>query len=427
MAKQTQNTAGKNPAVSDAEVVVSTEVVQIVPVENHGKAVTLFTKENTEKLVQLFVNSEVVNFESTPEACAALVKSHKKKVVKDKDDTKGYEAVKAAYNELVKVRTSTDKKRTELGKPYASIKAGIDKYAKDDIIGVLAAEEARLKAEKDKFEKWEQEEKERKEKEAEELARKRVAELKEAGIVFNAEAGFYEVADISVDIVTIKKLSENDYTILLAKVKAAKEKIDAEAKAAAEAKAKEEAEAKAQKEENERKAKELRDEKLDLRREKLEAAGFTDDADKERFYVAGTGYFFELTYDEAAEYNAADFKSYLESAAAKIEEVTRAAQEAAAQPAETPAEQTAAEEQPSTEAAQEQEEQAGNTAQPASGTQTPIQADAYALRVYYVAVLSVQAPELQTAEAKEVFAAFKNEVKRAADKLENDLKVAENG
>ena len=182
-----------------------------------------------------------------------------------------------------------------------------------------------------------------------------------------------------------------------------------------------------QKAENERKAKELRDEKLDLRRDVLTGAGFTEDVEKERFFIAGTGYFFELTYDEAAEYSAADFKSYLASAAAKIEEVTRAAQEAAAQPAETPAEQTAAEEQPSTEAAQEQEEQEGNTAQPACGTQTPIQADAYALRVYYVAVLSVQAPELQTAEAKEVFAAFKNEVKRAADKLENDLKVAENG
>lgn len=425
MAKQTQNTAGKNPAVSDAEVVVSTEVVQIVPVENHGKAVTLFTKENTEKLVQLFVNSEVVNFESTPEACAALVKAHKKKVVKDKDDTKGYEAVKAAYNELVKVRTSTDKKRTELGKPYASIKAGIDKYAKDDIIGVLAAEEARLKAEKDKFEKWEQEEKERKEKEAEALAKKRVAELKDAGLTFDGE--LYVIAEMSVDIVTIKKMSESDYAFFLAKVKDAKAKIDKAAADAAAAKAAEEAAAQAQKEENERKAKELRDEKLELRREKLEAAGFTDDSEKERFYVAGTGYFFELTYDEAAEYSAADFKSYLESAAAKIEEVTRAAQEAAAQPAETPAEQTAAEEQSSTEAAQEQEEQAGNTAQPASGTQTPIQADAYALRVYYVAVLSVQAPELQTAEAKEVFAAFKNEVKRAADKLENDLKVAENG
>lgn len=426
MAKQTQKPAADNTAaVSDAEVVVSTEVVSIVPVKQEGQTPVLFTPANTEQLIQAFVNSEVVNFDYTAEGCALLVKNHSKKKVKDKDDVKGYEAVKTAYNELVKIRTSTDKKRTELGKPYSSIKAGIDKYAKDNVIGVLAAEEARLKTEKEKFEKWEQEEKERKEKEAEALAKKRVAELKEAGLTFDGE--LYVIAEMSVDIITIKKMSDADYTFFLAKVKDAKAKIDKAAADAAAAKAAEEAAAQAQKEENERKAKELRDEKLELRREKLEAAGFTDDSEKERFYVAGTGYFFELTYDEAAEYSAADFKSYLESAAAKIEEVTRAAQEAAAQPAETPAEQTAAEEQPSTEAAQEQEEQAGNTAQPASGTQTPIQADAYALRVYYVAVLSVQAPELQTAEAKELYAAFKNEVKRAADKLENDLKVAENG
>lgn len=436
MAKQTQKPAAENAAnVSEAEVVVSTEVVQIVPVENTGKAVTLFTPANTEKLVQLFVNSEVVNFESTPEACAALIKSHKKKVVKDKDDAKGYEAVKAAYNEMVKVRTSTDKKRAEIVKPYVDIKAGIDKYAKTDIIGALAAEEARLKAEKDKYEKWEQEEKDRKEREAEELAKKRVAELKEAGIVFNAEAGFYEIADISVDIVTVKKLSENDYTILLAKVKTAKEKIDKEAADAAAAKAKEEADAAALKAENERKAKELRDEKLELRREKLEAAGFTDDPKKERFHVAGTGYFFELTYDEAAEYNAADFKAYLESAAAKIEEVTRAAQAA------TEAEQQKQAAAPATEqAAAAQEAQAENAPATDDTPQTPygqenepetpqdkVNQDAYNLRVYYTALASVQAPIMVTERGVELYAALKNELKHAIDRLENDIQVYVNG
>jgi hypothetical protein len=408
MAKQTQKQAVDNTAaVSATEVLISTQVVSIVPVKQEGQIPVLFTPQNTEQLIQAFVNSEVVNFDFTAETCAELVKTHSKKKVKDKEDIKGYEAVKTAYNELVKIRTSTDKKRTELGKPYSNIKAGIDKYAKDSVIGVLAAEEARLKVEKDKFEKWEQEEKDRKEKEAGELAKKRVTELKEAGLTFDGE--FYVISEISVDIVTIKKMSEIDYAFFLAKVKDAKKKIDDEAAAAQAAKEAEEKKAAADKVENERKAKELRDEKLELRREKLTDSGFTDEVAKERFYIAGEGYFYELTYNEAAEYSAADFKSYLESAMAHIAEVKRAADEAAqasaAKPAETPTESEPA--QPSTDPAKEQ----------------LIQADVYNLRVFYVAFRSVQAPELKTEEAKKLFSIFKNEVSRAVDALENDLKV----
>ena len=327
MAKQTQKPAADNTAaVSDAEVVVSTEVVSIVPVKQEGQIPVLFTPQNTEQLIQAFVNSEVVNFDFTAETCAELVKTHSKKKVKDKEDIKGYEAVKTAYNELVKIRTSTDKKRTELGKPYSSIKAGIDKYAKDSVIGVLAAEEARLKVEKDKFEKWEQEEKDRKEKEAEELAKKRVAELKEAGLTFDGE--LYVIAEMSVDIVTIKKMSESDYAFFLAKVKDAKKKNDDAD--AAEAKAKEEQDRKdqEQREANERERKENRAEKLEIRTEKLEGLGFaTNEADEVYEFIKG-GYNIKLSFDEAAEMNKAAFDEYVEKHNAVLEAIEEAEIEA---------------------------------------------------------------------------------------------------
>lgn len=407
MAKQTKKPAeGNTPAISEAEVIVSTEVVQIVPVENTGKAVTLFTPANTEKLVKLFVNSEVINFDYTAEKCAELVKTHSKKKVKDKDDVKGYEAVKAAYNELVKVRTSTDKKRSEVVKPYVDIKAGIDKYAKNDIIGTLAAEEARLKGEKEKFEKWEAEEQAKREAEEQKRLDERIAELKAAGLTFDGE--LYVIGEnISVDIVTIKKMKDADYAFFLAKVKDEKAKIDQAAEDAAAAKAEEERKAAEQKAENERNAKELRDEKLDLRRDVLTGAGFTEDTEKERFFIAGTGYLFEITYDEVAELNAADFKQYLADTAQNVE----AAQAATAQ--QTPAEpETKEEEQPQEQPAQEEQEDN--------------RPDFDKLRDYVNAINGCEIPQLHTARANELLAEFRNSIKLAADNLHKGIKTAEN-
>ena len=57
-----------------------------------------------------------------------------------------------------------------------------------------------------------------------EKIKKRVTELTGAGLVFNGE--FYVINEISMDIVTIEKMSEADYDFLLAKVKIEKKKND---------------------------------------------------------------------------------------------------------------------------------------------------------------------------------------------------------
>ena len=49
-------------------------------------------------------------------------------------------------------------------------------------------------------------------------------------------------------------------------------------------------------------AKENRDEKLEMRTEKLEALGFTKDDEKERFVYSGDGGFFEATFNFIADY-----------------------------------------------------------------------------------------------------------------------------
>lgn len=321
-----ENNTAKSQAVNaeftNSEIVTTS----LIPA---GQATTsqlvLFSPENKERLIQAFVNMEVMNYEKGSEECKKLIKKHSKLNVKDKDDKTGYEAVKKAYTELVKIRTSTEAKRKELNKPYADIKKGIDDYAKENITNVLASEEARLKAEKDKYEKWEADEKAKKEAEEQALLEARVKELKESGLTFDGE--LYVIAEISLDVTTIKKMKGSDYEILLEKVKEAKKKIDDEATAKAEAAAAEAAAVKAQAEENERKAKELKDEKLEVRRERLEAIGFIDDIEKERFYIAGDGFFFELEYDLAANFSASDFKTYLENTELAIQEAKNKPQE----------------------------------------------------------------------------------------------------
>lgn len=291
------------------------ELVTVVPA-SQGVNKLLFTQENTEHLVQVFVNNEVVNFDTTQEQAEALVKAYARKKVKDKDDLKGYTEVKAAHSELVKIRTSTDKKRMALGSPYDLIKKGITKYAKDNIIGVLADTEARLKTEKEKFEKWEQEEKDRLEREAEAEAKRRVSELKENGLQFNGE--LYSIGEINLDILTIKKLSATDYAFLLEKVKAAKAKIDkeeAEAKAEAERLEAERMEAQRkvmeQEEANRKEAEALFNEKLEMRAEKLESLGFENVEQRRMFLLPLFRAAVHFDYEHIVNLSAVAFKNLL--------------------------------------------------------------------------------------------------------------------
>lgn len=328
MAKQTK---AQKPTVQEAVVenvenpIVEVVKTEIVPV-NTGKAVVLFTPETKERLISAFVNAEVVKFEKTTDECKKLARKYAKLEVKDKDDKTGYEAVKTAYNELVKIRTSTDKARKIIVEPYSSIKSGIDAHAKENIIDVLAGTEAALKIQKDKFEKWEQEEKDRKEKEEQERLDTRITELKEAGIAFDGE--LYSINDISVDVGTVKKMSDFDYQALLEKVKIEKKKNDdAAAKAQAE-KEEQERKDKEQREANERERKENRAEKLEIRTEKLEGLGFVTNEEDEQYEFTKGGYNIKLSYDEAAEMNKAAFDEYVEKHKALLEAIEEAETEA---------------------------------------------------------------------------------------------------
>ena len=342
--------------------------------------------------VESTVKNEVQKIDVAEAAILEKVKKYKNLKVKDKDDEKGITLVKEAYQDLVKTRTSIDKKRAEIKKPFLDVGKGIDDYAKK-LTALFADVENTLKLENDKVKQWEKEAEEKKEAERQAKIKARVAELTTAGITFNGE--LYVIGDtISVDIVTIEKMSDADFAFLVAKVKAEKEKMD---KAAAEAKAKadaEEAQRKADAEKVEREKKAVRAEKLEMRTEKLEAIGFITEEDKERFIYSGEGGFYELSFDEAAEMSLDDFKAYIEKTKTEISEKTAAAQKARDEKA-------------------KQDEEAEAKANAEKAERLP---DLEKINLYTDELLKVPIPQLKNETAGEILATFKNELKLSIDK-----------
>lgn len=342
--------------------------------------------------VESTVKNEVQKIDVAEAAILEKVKKYKNLKVKDKDDEKGITLVKEAYQDLVKTRTSIDKKRAEIKKPFLDVGKGIDDYAKK-LTAMFADVENTLKLENDKVKQWEKEAEEQKEAERQAKIKARVAELTTAGIIFNGE--LYVIGDtISVDIVTIEKMSDADFAFLVAKVKAEKEKMD---KAAAEAKAKadaEEAQRKADAEKVEREKKAVRAEKLEMRTEKLDAIGFTTEENKERFIYSGEGGFYELSFDEAAEMSLDDFKAYIEKTKTEISEKTAAAQKARDEKA-------------------KQDEEAEAKANAEKAERLP---DLEKINLYTDELLKVPIPQLKNETAGEILATFKNELKLSIDK-----------
>ena len=106
--------------------------------------------------VESTVKNEVQKIDVAEAAILEKVKKYKNLKVKDKDDEKGITLVKEAYQDLVKTRTSIDKKRAEIKKPFLDVGKGIDDYAKK-LTALFAEVENTLKLENDKVKQWEKE------------------------------------------------------------------------------------------------------------------------------------------------------------------------------------------------------------------------------------------------------------------------------
>ena len=176
------------------------------------------------------------------------------------EDKEGYEKVRKALSEVVKMRTSVGKTKTHIKADYLEISRAIDGEAKRLTESILEIENP-LREEKERIDAEIQAEKERAEKEAEAKLKTRVETLKASGIKY--EEPFYSIGEISVDIVTLKTLSDQDFDVLNQKVILAKEKKDKE-------EAERLAEEKRIKDEQEKESKRLEEERKKMEQEKAE-------------------------------------------------------------------------------------------------------------------------------------------------------------
>ena len=109
------------------------------------------------------------------------------------DDKEGYENVRKALSEVVKMRTSVGKTKTLIKADYLEIGRAIDGEAKRLTESILEIENP-LREEKERIDAEIQAEKERAEKEAEAKLKVRVETLKASGLKY--EEPFYSIGDI---------------------------------------------------------------------------------------------------------------------------------------------------------------------------------------------------------------------------------------
>jgi hypothetical protein len=224
--------------------------------DNNGLSVipTILTPE--EQLKQ-----EIQKFNLADSAIALMKEQYGALTITGVDDKEGYKAVRAAWGEVRSKRTGLEKKGLELRNRYTVITKGISKE-EDRLVDLITP------LEEDLYKKWKaiddekEQEKKRLEQEAEDKLRARVSELMAAGMTL--VDGFYQIGGtISMDVATLRGLSDEQYGKLLPAVQAKKAELDQIARD------KEEKERK-EREEFERQQKDLRDQQQKFKNDQEE-------------------------------------------------------------------------------------------------------------------------------------------------------------
>lgn len=268
------------------------------------------SQENTGQVLEIMTADQVADNEVKKFNLAlAWIEQRKKEysglAIAGVDDKEGFKAVDNAWREIRQKRLAVANKHKELKADYLVITRKID-GAKNQFTDLLEEIEIPLKAELDRIEKIKDDEKNRVARELEERLQARVTELLASGMRF--DGSFYSIGtEVSMDVVTLKEMNEENYSRLLGIVKdkhqaeldrIAKEKEEKEKEAAALALQKQQQEEAEQKLANEREA--IKKERRDGRTEILVSKGlvfnklltcweYTYKDEKEQFRTADLG------------------------------------------------------------------------------------------------------------------------------------------
>lgn len=206
---------------------------------------------------------EIVKLDANMQRIAEWKEQYGNLVVKSVDDKEGLKAVQEAKRVLRKGRTTVDGRRKDAVSLYVKVQKAVNEQARV-YISAIEEIEAHIDAEIEKVERWQREEEERKAAEVKAKLDGRVKLLEGIGFSFNGS--WYQLGDMSLDIVTIQNLKDADFDTLQTKANDVTEKLRAEEARIAEEKRK-------QQEEEERKSEELRKEQARIKEEsnRLEA------------------------------------------------------------------------------------------------------------------------------------------------------------
>ena len=173
--------------------------------------------------VEDVISKEIKKFNLADAKIAELKETFKDLEISGVEDKDGYKAVSEAIKIVRTYRTGVEKVRKQIKEDYLKTGRAIDEEAKR-LTASLEEIENPLKDKKQEIDDEIQAEKDRQEAEAQAKTDKRVEELEAVGIKFDGR--FYSIGeDISVDIVTIKDFTDEQFAEFKNRVSAVNDKI----------------------------------------------------------------------------------------------------------------------------------------------------------------------------------------------------------
>ena len=173
--------------------------------------------------VEDVISTEIKKFNLADAKIAELKEQFKDLEISGVEDKDGYKAVSEAIKIVRTYRTGVEKIRKQIKEDYLKTGRAIDEEAKR-LTASLEEIENPLKDKKQEIDDEIQAEKDRQEAEAQAKTDKRVEELEAVGIKFDGR--FYSIGeDVSVDIVTIKDFTDEQFAEFKNRVSAVNDKI----------------------------------------------------------------------------------------------------------------------------------------------------------------------------------------------------------
>ena len=173
--------------------------------------------------VEDVISTEIKKFNLADAKIAELKEQFKDLEISGVEDKNGYKAVSEAIKIVRTYRTGVEKVRKQIKEDYLKTGRAIDEEAKR-LTASLEEIENPLKDKKQEIDDEIQAEKDRQEAEAQAKTDKRVEELEAVGIKFDGR--FYSIGeDISVDIVTIKDFTDEQFAEFKNRVSAVNDKL----------------------------------------------------------------------------------------------------------------------------------------------------------------------------------------------------------